>query len=177
MALLIMDPALSASPTIGRRVESRFRAHPLLRNAHQQTIAPLLFRRMPVLDLRIERLETPDGDFVDLGWSGPEDATLHVLPTLWFRNTWSWGYARRRGEEGGRDEDNGHGHSGGQARRGEEDRQEGHEEGRADTEGEQEREGVHLLLLGTADSRCRGKLGVPGVRSARFCGMMEGNVR
>jgi hypothetical protein len=22
---------------------------------------------------------------------GPEDATLHVLPTLWFRNTWSWG--------------------------------------------------------------------------------------
>ncbi|HEX2241973.1 MAG TPA: glucosidase, partial [Gammaproteobacteria bacterium] len=22
---------------------------------------------------------------------GPETATLHVLPTLWFRNTWSWG--------------------------------------------------------------------------------------
>jgi hypothetical protein len=22
---------------------------------------------------------------------GPEKATLHVLPTLWFRNTWSWG--------------------------------------------------------------------------------------
>jgi mannosylglycerate hydrolase MGH1-like protein len=22
---------------------------------------------------------------------GPEDATLHVLPTVWFRNTWSWG--------------------------------------------------------------------------------------
>ena len=22
---------------------------------------------------------------------GPENATLHVLPTLWFRNTWSWG--------------------------------------------------------------------------------------
>lgn len=22
---------------------------------------------------------------------GPEDATLHVLPTLWFRNTWVWG--------------------------------------------------------------------------------------
>lgn len=85
MALLIMDPALSASPTIGRRVESRFRAHPLLRNAHQQTIAPLLFRRMPVLDLRIERLETPDGDFVDLGWvdrrhpSGPIAVLLHGL--------------------------------------------------------------------------------------------------
>jgi hypothetical protein len=23
--------------------------------------------------------------------AGPEAATLHVLPTLWFRNTWSWG--------------------------------------------------------------------------------------
>ena len=23
--------------------------------------------------------------------AGPDDATLHVLPTLWFRNTWSWG--------------------------------------------------------------------------------------
>jgi hypothetical protein len=23
--------------------------------------------------------------------AGPEPATLHVLPTLWFRNTWSWG--------------------------------------------------------------------------------------
>ena len=22
---------------------------------------------------------------------GPEEARLHVLPTLWFRNTWSWG--------------------------------------------------------------------------------------
>jgi hypothetical protein len=28
---------------------------------------------------------------------GPEAAALHVLPTLWFRNTWSWG---RTGEEG-----------------------------------------------------------------------------
>src|SRR4051794_24287297 len=23
---------------------------------------------------------------------GNEDASLHVLPTLWFRNTWAWGY-------------------------------------------------------------------------------------
>ena len=22
---------------------------------------------------------------------GPEPAVLHVLPTIWFRNTWSWG--------------------------------------------------------------------------------------
>lgn len=24
--------------------------------------------------------------------AGPDPATLHILPTLWFRNTWSWGY-------------------------------------------------------------------------------------
>ncbi len=24
---------------------------------------------------------------------GPERATMHLLPTLWFRNTWSWGAA------------------------------------------------------------------------------------
>jgi hypothetical protein len=26
---------------------------------------------------------------------GPEAATLHLLPTLWFRNTWSWGDGRK----------------------------------------------------------------------------------
>ena len=29
---------------------------------------------------------------------GPEPATLHVLPTLWFRNTWSWGGTSPRPE-------------------------------------------------------------------------------
>lgn len=28
---------------------------------------------------------------------GPEAATLHILPTLWFRNTWSWGQAHDHG--------------------------------------------------------------------------------
>ena len=27
---------------------------------------------------------------------GPEAATVHLLPTLWFRNTWSWGHGARR---------------------------------------------------------------------------------
>ena len=27
---------------------------------------------------------------------GPERASLHLLPTLWFRNTWSWGWDLRR---------------------------------------------------------------------------------
>src|SRR5687768_845575 len=29
---------------------------------------------------------------------GPEAASLHLLPTLWFRNTWSWGRDDRRPE-------------------------------------------------------------------------------
>ena len=29
---------------------------------------------------------------------GPSPATLHLLPTVWFRNTWSWGYGKPRPE-------------------------------------------------------------------------------
>lgn len=58
----------------GRVLASTFRPHPLLSGAHVQTIVPALLRPMPRLALRIERLETPDGDFVDLGWAGPEPA-------------------------------------------------------------------------------------------------------
>ena len=29
---------------------------------------------------------------------GPEAATLHVLPQVWFRNTWAWGYDEQRPE-------------------------------------------------------------------------------
>ena len=29
---------------------------------------------------------------------GPEDAEIHILPTLWFRNTWSWGDDAQRPE-------------------------------------------------------------------------------
>lgn len=58
------------STATGRIVESRFRPHPLLLDAHAQTIVPALLRPLPRLLLRVERLETPDGDFVDLGWAG-----------------------------------------------------------------------------------------------------------
>src|ERR1700730_1100442 len=30
--------------------------------------------------------------------SGPDPATLHLLPSVWFRNTWSWGYGVPRPE-------------------------------------------------------------------------------
>lgn len=41
--------------------------------------------------------ETPDTIFVRIQVNnrGPETATLHLLPSLWFRNTWSWGDAEQ----------------------------------------------------------------------------------
>lgn len=71
MSSSLIEPLLKAGT--GRVVASRFKPHPLLRNAHQQTIAPLLIRPMPQPRLRIERLETPDGDFVDLAWAGEQN--------------------------------------------------------------------------------------------------------
>jgi Mannosylglycerate hydrolase MGH1-like glycoside hydrolase domain len=37
--------------------------------------------------------DTPEDLLIKVSvWNrGPEPATLHILPTLWFRNTWSWG--------------------------------------------------------------------------------------
>jgi len=45
--------------------------------------------------------ETPDTIFARIKVSnrGPETSTLHLLPSLWFRNTWSWGDAAEQGEK------------------------------------------------------------------------------
>jgi uncharacterized protein len=61
------------TPAHGRIIDSDFRPHPLLRDAHAQTLSASLLRPLPPLGLRIERLELPDGDFVDLGWCGEEN--------------------------------------------------------------------------------------------------------
>lgn len=54
-----------------------------LRNAHLQTLWASLMRRAPRPELRRERLELPDGDFIDLDWtsgaSGPIVIILHGL--------------------------------------------------------------------------------------------------
>ena len=55
----------------GRIVDSAFRPDPWLRGGHAQTIVAAMFRRAPRIDWRWERLELPDGDFVDLAWHGP----------------------------------------------------------------------------------------------------------
>lgn len=50
--------------------KASFKAHAFLQNSHLQTLWPALLRPSPTLEIRRERLELPDGDFVDLGWSG-----------------------------------------------------------------------------------------------------------
>ena len=51
------------------------------RSAHLQTIYPTLFRRVPpVTDLR-ERIETADGDFIDLDWARSNNSQRLVVIT------------------------------------------------------------------------------------------------
>lgn len=61
-------------PPHGTVLASPFRAHPLFAHAHLQTLLPSLLRPTPRLALRIERLDTPDGDFVELAWAGEANA-------------------------------------------------------------------------------------------------------
>lgn len=63
---------------------SGFRPAPGLSNPHLQTLWASLLRRPPRVALRRERLELPDGDFLDLDWTvepagGPVVMLLHGL--------------------------------------------------------------------------------------------------
>lgn len=71
----------NATAPHGRIVASAFRPHPLLSSAHAQTIIPSILRPRADVVLRRERLELPDGDFVDLGWGGDEhrDGPIAVM--------------------------------------------------------------------------------------------------
>jgi predicted alpha/beta-fold hydrolase len=74
------NPAAAAAH--GRIIASGFRPHPLLRSNHAQTVFAARLRPLPPLQLRRERLELDDGDFLDLGWSGdgrPLAILLHGL--------------------------------------------------------------------------------------------------
>lgn len=49
------------------------------RNPHLQTIFPNRLRPSPHIELRRERLELPDGDFVDIDWTARPDGPLVLL--------------------------------------------------------------------------------------------------
>jgi len=58
---------------------SGFRAAWWCRNPHLQTLWPYLFRRHPKPRYRRQRVELPDGDFLDLDWLGPREAAPLVV--------------------------------------------------------------------------------------------------
>ena len=58
---------------------SAYRPSPLLFNGHLQTIVPSTLRRVPEVAYQRERLELPDGDFLDLDWSLAQPARARKL--------------------------------------------------------------------------------------------------
>ena len=57
-----------------------YRSPRWLPGGHLQTIVPYFFRRQPLPRYRRERIDTPDGDFLDLDWiDGQDDQPLVVL--------------------------------------------------------------------------------------------------
>ena len=54
-----------------------------------------VFDKDDYFDIIIEYAKADQDDIlikITVNNRGPEDAALNVLPTIWFRNTWSWGY-------------------------------------------------------------------------------------
>jgi hypothetical protein len=58
---------------------SAFRPAWWLRSRHLQTLYPSFLRRRPALPLTAERLELPDGDFIDLAWTADHGGPLCLL--------------------------------------------------------------------------------------------------
>ncbi|HEX8425316.1 YheT family hydrolase [Hymenobacter sp.] len=60
-------------------IHSRYQPPFYLFNGHLQTIVPSLLRTVPEVHYERERVETEDGDFLDLDWSRPTDRTTDTL--------------------------------------------------------------------------------------------------
>ena len=61
-------------------IETEFKTAWWLSNAHLQTIYPALMRKsLAVIELKRERLTTPDNDFIDIDWCGEGNQPLIIL--------------------------------------------------------------------------------------------------
>jgi hypothetical protein len=68
------------------------------RDAEYELVDTGVFEGNRYFDVTVEYAKAAPDDLVirlTVANRGPQEAPLHALPTLWFRNTWSWG---RRGE-------------------------------------------------------------------------------
>jgi len=61
------------------RIQSQFKPVWWLKNRHLQTIIPSLFRKITPLPVRRERLQTDDGDFIDVDFCGEQGTPLVIL--------------------------------------------------------------------------------------------------
>ncbi|NNM00320.1 MAG: hydrolase [Gammaproteobacteria bacterium] len=68
-----------ADAKTGRVVASSFRPAWWLPGPHLPTVWAAVARTAPTVDLEWERLDTPDGDFVDLAWHGPESGPIVLI--------------------------------------------------------------------------------------------------
>ena len=98
LALPLPAGARSPTRTSSTRTARAGPARPGVRAARHRRL-----RRGPVLDHRGHYAKASADDLlmtVKITNAGPDADTLHVLPTAWFRNTWSWdaGRARKPGD-------------------------------------------------------------------------------
>ncbi len=79
--ILIVDEALSRQKSTAMPLIecSSYRPPWYLTNGHVQTIYPILFRPRPKIAYTRERLDTPDGDFLDLDWAETDANRLAII--------------------------------------------------------------------------------------------------
>lgn len=63
----------------GKIINSQFKAAKGLANRHLQTLYQALFRKVPKLQVRRERLEFPGEDFFDMDWVGEGDGPIVLV--------------------------------------------------------------------------------------------------
>lgn len=59
-------------------IKSNYKAPFLFRNAHVATVLPSLFRKVDI-DYQRERIEIPDGDFLDIDWVKNDNSRLVII--------------------------------------------------------------------------------------------------
>jgi hypothetical protein len=71
------------------------------RDSEYELLDTGVFAESRYFDVFVEYAKATPEDIlirVEVWNRGPEPAPLHVLPTVWFRNRWSWGYTEERPE-------------------------------------------------------------------------------
>src|SRR5439155_9628961 len=86
----------AAYPYEQLRAENRRRSR---RDMEYELVDTGIFNEGRYFDVVVEYAKLQPEDIlirISISNRGPEAAAIHVLPTLWFRSTWSWGRDSRR---------------------------------------------------------------------------------